>query len=154
VIPFEVPFNGATRDLTSVTSTTTFNEFRLKLAKKMETQLSLLLHIGYVASYKPKNPRPIPKLLEDTEAWEKLVDDVEEYIKSSKAKNRGKGVVKPFSITIIDTSGPAPKEAAVKKVLSSFSPFRHGIDVSSCRGARRRQVRLVVRVMRVMGWVS
>jgi hypothetical protein len=42
VIPFEVPFNGTTRELTSTTSTTTFNEFCLKLAKKMETQLSLL----------------------------------------------------------------------------------------------------------------
>ncbi|KIL55692.1 hypothetical protein M378DRAFT_90510 [Amanita muscaria Koide BX008] len=81
----------------------------------METQLSLLSHIGYIPSYKPKNPRPVPKLLEDTEAWKKLVDDVEEYIKSSKAKNRGNGVVKPFSITIIDTSGPVPKEAATKK---------------------------------------
>ncbi|KAF8229465.1 hypothetical protein L208DRAFT_1424146 [Tricholoma matsutake] len=81
----------------------------------MEIQLSLLLHIGYIPSYKPKNPRPVPKLLEDAEAWEKLVHDVEEYIKSSKAKNQGKGIVKPFSITIIDTSGPPPKEAAVKK---------------------------------------
>ncbi|KAM6502833.1 hypothetical protein JOM56_002810 [Amanita muscaria] len=88
---------------------------RVRLAKKMETQLSLLSHIGYIPSYKPKNPRPVPKLLEDTEAWKKLVDDVEEYIKSSKAKNRGNGVVKPFSITIIDTSGPVPKEAATKK---------------------------------------
>ncbi|KAF8224840.1 hypothetical protein L208DRAFT_1380935 [Tricholoma matsutake] len=55
-IPFEFPFNGVTRDLTSITLTMTFNEFCLKLAKKMETQLSLLLHIGYIPSYKPKNP--------------------------------------------------------------------------------------------------
>ncbi|KAF8226044.1 hypothetical protein L208DRAFT_1304024, partial [Tricholoma matsutake] len=86
-IPFEVPFNSATHDLTSITSTMTFNEFCLKLTKKIETQLSLLSHIRYIPSYKPKNPQPVPKLLEDAEAWETLVDDVEEYIKSSKAKN-------------------------------------------------------------------
>jgi hypothetical protein len=86
VIPFEVPFNGATREL-STTSTMIFNEFCLKLAKNMETQLSLLSHIGYIPSYKPKNPQLVPKFLEDVEAWEKLVDDVEECIKSSKAKD-------------------------------------------------------------------
>ncbi|KAF9457725.1 hypothetical protein BDZ94DRAFT_1338123 [Collybia nuda] len=76
--------------------------------------MSLLSHIGYVPSYKPKNPRPVPKLLEDEEAWETLLNDVDEYISSSKAKKGGKGTVKPFSIAIVDTSGPDPKETRKK----------------------------------------
>ena len=99
------------RDLTGIKTTTSFSEFRIKLAQKMGTQLSLLSFIGYIPSYKPKKPKPIPKLLEDEEAWEKLVDDVSDYITTSKRKKGGKGVVKTFSIAIVDTSGPGQKEA-------------------------------------------
>ncbi|KAH7924317.1 hypothetical protein BV22DRAFT_1129956 [Leucogyrophana mollusca] len=70
----------------------------------METRVSLLSDIGYVPSYKPKNPKPVPKLLEDEESWTKLVADVNEYISSSKAKKKGAGVVKAFTVTIFDTS--------------------------------------------------
>ncbi|KAJ6503538.1 hypothetical protein C8R45DRAFT_1091311 [Mycena sanguinolenta] len=74
-----------------------------------------MANIAYIASYKPKNPKPVPKLLEDEEGWEKLIKDVESYIKDCKAKNKGKGVVKPFTITLVDTSGGDPKETAGKK---------------------------------------
>ncbi|KAJ7450496.1 hypothetical protein B0H11DRAFT_1877432 [Mycena galericulata] len=70
-----------------------------------------MANIAYIPSYKPKNPKPTPKLLEDEEGWENLVKDVENYISTCKAKNKGKGVVKPFTINLIDTSGGDPKDA-------------------------------------------
>ncbi|KAH9969229.1 hypothetical protein BJV74DRAFT_799394 [Russula compacta] len=74
-IPFEVPFKNATRDLEGITSFTTFDDFLDMLSKKMETQKSLLSSIGYMPSYKPKSPKPVPKLLEDEASWNRLVAD-------------------------------------------------------------------------------
>jgi hypothetical protein len=53
-------------------------------------------------SYKPRNPKPIPKILDDDEAWEALVGDVYQHVKAIQASNRGKGQLKPFSIQIVD----------------------------------------------------
>lgn len=105
VIPFEVPFKNATRDLDGITSQTTFDHFLINLAERMETRISLLTAIACVPSYKPKSPKPVPKLLEDERVWYKLIEDVSDYIKTSKAAKRGKGTVKPFTIRIFDTSG-------------------------------------------------
>ncbi|KAJ7368896.1 hypothetical protein DFH08DRAFT_796725 [Mycena albidolilacea] len=85
---FGVPYgNGACREL-EVSSDTPFSSFLDKLSHTME------------------NPKPIPKLLEDKKSWKKLVEGVEVHIKTSRDKNKGKGVVKPFSIQIINTSSP------------------------------------------------
>ncbi|KAH9966224.1 hypothetical protein BJV74DRAFT_890112 [Russula compacta] len=96
-ILFEVPFKNATRDMEGITSHTTFGAFLESLAEKMETRISLLSSIAYIPSYKPKIPKPVPKLLED------------------EAKNKGKGLVKAFSILIINTSGVASKDAGSAK---------------------------------------
>jgi hypothetical protein len=111
-IPFEVPFNGAARDLDGITSATTFDEFLDKLAHAMSTRKSLLSGIAYIPSYKPKNPKPTPKLLDSPTAFERLVNDVKNYIVTARGKNRGKGVVKAFHIQIVDTSGGDPKASA------------------------------------------
>jgi hypothetical protein len=47
---------------------------------------------------------PIPKLLEDEESYSLLILNIHQHIDEQKAKNQGKGVVKPFSVTIIDMS--------------------------------------------------
>ena len=56
-------------------------------------------------SYKPNNPKPIPKLLEDDNDWEKLLVDVEKYCTICTAKCKGKGTVKQFVIVLVDMSG-------------------------------------------------
>ncbi|KAJ7246737.1 hypothetical protein C8J57DRAFT_1523445 [Mycena rebaudengoi] len=96
-IPFEVPFNGAARDLDGITSATSFDEFLDKLAHTMSTPKSLLSGITYIPSYKPKNPKPTPKLLDSATAFERLILDVQNYIVTSE---------------IIDTSGGDPKGSA------------------------------------------
>jgi hypothetical protein len=85
----------------------------------MGTRKSLLSGIAYIASYVPKSPKPVPKLLEDEKSWKKLIQGAADYIDACKQKKNGKGVVKPFSIRIFDTSGEDPGKAtagAVKKV--------------------------------------
>lgn len=79
---------------------------------------ALVSNIGYIPSYKPRNPKLRPKLLEDDEAWKVLVEDVRQHIKTSQAKNRGKGEVKPFSILLVDlaASEDGKKSGMGKKV--------------------------------------
>ncbi|KAF8239840.1 hypothetical protein L208DRAFT_1353082 [Tricholoma matsutake] len=93
-IPFEVPYKNATRDLTGITSSTHFSQFLVAAASKMNVSTLHLTQLGYTPSYKPKNPKPVPKMLKDEESWEILLDDVSDYIEGCKSKNRGKGVVK------------------------------------------------------------
>lgn len=78
----------------------------LLIADKMDAGPAHMAAIGYIASYKPKNPKPVPKLLEDEECWDKLVADVAAYIDSFKNKRtEATRTVKPFVISIIDTLG-------------------------------------------------
>ena len=99
-----------------------FTEFLKAIAKQMETHLSLLAQIAYVPSYKPKNPKPVPKLLEDDNDWEKLLVDVEEYHMICTAKCKGKGTVKQFVIVLVDMSGLDAKLDS-KKVIALSSQY-------------------------------
>jgi hypothetical protein len=56
--------------------------------------------IGYIPSYKPKNPKPVPKLLEDAESWAKLVNDVGQYILSFASKKGAAKIVNPLSLQL------------------------------------------------------
>ncbi|KAJ6568999.1 hypothetical protein B0H19DRAFT_1065782 [Mycena capillaripes] len=103
-IPFEVPYKGGMRDLTGITSRSSFDDFLLAAAGRMGTRITQLDNIAYIPSYKPRNPKPLPKILDDDDAWEVLVGDVRQYIKASLASNRGKGQLKPFNIQIVDLS--------------------------------------------------
>jgi hypothetical protein len=58
--------------------------------------------LGYVTSWKPAKAKASPKILDGPEALTKLVKEAREMIAESKAKNRGKGVVKAWSIRLVD----------------------------------------------------
>ena len=73
-------------------------------------------------SYKPKNPKPVPKLLEDDNNWEKLLVDVEEYHMICTTKCKGKGTVKQFVIVLVDMSGLDAKSDS-KKVIALSSQY-------------------------------
>lgn len=119
-IKYEVPYKNATRDLV-LSASASFASFLTALAGKMEIRITLLSAIGYIPSYKPKSPKPVPKLLEDDESYEGMMNDIEEYIRGQKQKNKGSGQVKPFCIRIIDTSGPGTTHASVAKVMTDQS---------------------------------
>lgn len=119
-IPFEVPYNGATRVLSGITSHTEFKDFLPKLSDRTGIRLSLLARIGYVASWKPKSPKPVPRMLEDEQDWHGLIKEADDFRKACKGKNKGNGVIKPFQFVISDTSVGDGKEGA-KKVSPSPS---------------------------------
>ncbi|KAK6981232.1 hypothetical protein R3P38DRAFT_3234491 [Favolaschia claudopus] len=112
-ITFEVPYKNATRDF-EVTSTTSFPNFLTLVADKMETRKSLLTDIAYTISFWPKTPKPTPKRLEDERDWGKLIRSIEEHISTCQKRNRGKGVVKSFSVRITDAPGEQTKQAGKK----------------------------------------
>jgi hypothetical protein len=139
-VPFEVPFEGATRNLSDITSHTSFNEFLGAVAKRMETRLSLLARIAYIPSYKPRNPKPVPKLLEDDDDWKKLLVDVEEYRSACIAKCKGKGVVKPFVIVLVDMSGPDGKSDPKKVRVLSIMPYKFLNPHCICQTSKKAAV--------------
>ena len=106
-ITFEVPYKNASRDLT-VKSNISFTTFLEHAAEKMEVNIAHLSAIGYILPWKvPRSGKPTAKLLEDEEGFKTLIKHVWQYIDEQKAKNKGKGKVKPFTIQILDMSGPA-----------------------------------------------
>jgi hypothetical protein len=124
-IPFEVTCKNGVRDVDGITSHYTFSMFLKRVADTMNTKITHLSSLGYTPSYRPKNPKPKPKYLEDEDGWRKLCEDVHAYITACKAKNRGKGVVKPYVVVIQDLSGSEEEksnQAHGKKVcLNPFS---------------------------------
>ncbi|KAJ6617089.1 hypothetical protein B0H10DRAFT_1948606 [Mycena sp. CBHHK59/15] len=140
-IPFEVPYKNAKRDLAGITSHTTFDDFLLAAAARMDTRLSLMSNIAYLASYKPRNPKPTPKLLEDDKAWDSLIMDVEQYIASCKAKNRGTGSVKPFHISLVDgkkaKKGESEDQPQAVPALKEHELFKKLEDKHFCQECRK-----------------
>lgn len=123
-IPIEVPYKNATRDVTGITSSTSFRHVMRQIAERMDAGPSRMAAIGYIPSYKPKNPKPVPKLLEDAESWAKLVNDVGQYILSFASKKGAAKTVKPFVIMILDTThglgSEKEKEAKVTFIFLFF----------------------------------
>ncbi|KAJ6573759.1 hypothetical protein DFH09DRAFT_1078734 [Mycena vulgaris] len=104
-IIYDVPYKNATREL-SLTSTTSYGAFLTALAGKMDVSITHLSAIGYIPSYKP-----VPKLLETSTDYERLMEDIAAYCKTCSASKSGK--VKPFSIALSDTSA-APADGRFK----------------------------------------
>lgn len=118
-IIYEVPYKNATREL-SLPSTTSFAMFLTALSAKMDVSVTHLSAIGYIPSYKPKNPKPLPKLLETSEDYERMMDDISAYRKGCLAK-KGR-TVKPFSIRLSDTSEtPVDGRSKVSALIPELS---------------------------------
>jgi len=76
----------------------------------MESSIIHRASIGYILPWKvPRTGKPIAKLLEDEEAFGNLINNIWQYIDEQKAKNKGKGKVKPFCIQIVDMADTADK---------------------------------------------
>lgn len=125
-IKYEVPYKNATRELV-LPSTTSFSKFLTPLSKKMEVSVTHLPAIGYIPSWKPKNSKPLPKLLESADDYESMMDDIEEFRNTCLAKKGGK--VKPFSICLSDSSVTTERGGAkVSGIGSSMSYYSHTYD--------------------------
>ncbi|KAJ7930343.1 hypothetical protein B0H13DRAFT_1858750 [Mycena leptocephala] len=100
-IVVDVPYNNATREL-KLPCNTSFSGFLTALLKKMEVSVTHPSAIGYIPSYEPRNPKPVPKLLETAEDYESMMEDIEAY-RANCLKRKG-GTVKKFSIALSNTS--------------------------------------------------
>ncbi|KAF8210932.1 hypothetical protein K438DRAFT_1752684 [Mycena galopus ATCC 62051] len=67
-IPFEAPYKNGMRDLKGITSATTFDQFLAAATGKMGTRITGMDNIAYIPSYKPRNPKPIQKILDGNNA--------------------------------------------------------------------------------------
>ncbi|KJA17557.1 hypothetical protein HYPSUDRAFT_206148 [Hypholoma sublateritium FD-334 SS-4] len=147
VVPFVVPYRKASRDVDGITSKTTFPRVLRLILERMEVPLTLLGGIGYVPSYKPKSSKPVPKLLEDERSWTKLLEDVHAFTVTCKGKN-GKGAIKPFHITIVDTtasSSEADSKAKKKKAGTDAPPvpaltFKETAHISAMKTLENRHM--------------
>ncbi len=74
----------------------------MKVSKVMGCSHNALPPLGYVPSWKPAKAKTSPKILDGPEKFAKLVKEAREMIAESKAKNKGKGVVKAWSIQLVD----------------------------------------------------
>ena len=108
--PSKFHTKNATHDVTGITSSTSFKHIMRQIIEKMDAGPSQMATIGYIPSYKPNNPKPVPKLLEDAESWAKLVNDVGQHILSFASKKGAAKTIKPFVITILNTCGPGSKK--------------------------------------------
>ncbi|KAF9067393.1 hypothetical protein BDP27DRAFT_1422950 [Rhodocollybia butyracea] len=89
------------------------------VANNFEVPVTYLGSIGYTASYQPKTPKPVPKLVNNEDRYERMLESVDDHIQESKSKKKGKGVVKPFTVRIVNTSSPGDGKKDGKKDVSS-----------------------------------
>lgn len=139
-IPCDVLYNDHTRDVSGITSRSYFEDALECFAERMGVHTSLLKAIAYVPSYKPKSPKPIPKLVEDSDGWLHLVNDVQSFIETCKAKNKGKGKVKEFTIYITAIAGDSKApEGKLKVCVLSLCRIFPCFMSSRRRRARSRE---------------
>ncbi|KAJ3801922.1 hypothetical protein GGU11DRAFT_753307, partial [Lentinula aff. detonsa] len=103
-ITYEVEKDGLVHDF-SVMNTASFSTFLCTAARMLGVSITHLGSLGYIPSFLPKNPKPLPRALNSDDAYEKMLEKIEEYVLTAKSRNKGKGVVKAFSIRLVDSSG-------------------------------------------------
>ncbi|KAH7879820.1 uncharacterized protein C8R40DRAFT_446677 [Lentinula edodes] len=113
-IVFEVPYKTSQRNLTGITSHTTFVVFIDELAKRMETRLSLLSNISYLPSYKPKT-RTTDVMLEGEEDWIILIRDAWDHVRNTRGKKTKAWTIRIFDKSPTETTGKGKeKDGGIK----------------------------------------
>jgi hypothetical protein len=103
VLEFDVPCGKFSRDL-EIKESTPFFLFLGDVARLMGLLSSSSISIGYILPWKANKSggKTAPKILDNEEAYEKMKADVAVWRKEQASKNKGKGVVKAFSIQLVD----------------------------------------------------
>jgi hypothetical protein len=99
-IEFDVPCGVASCSVT-ICSNVSWPMFIQKISGVMGCSYNTVPALGYVPSWKLCS-KVVAKILDGSESFEKLVAEIQDYIREQKAKNRGKGVVKAWSIHLRD----------------------------------------------------
>ncbi|KAJ3740600.1 hypothetical protein DFH05DRAFT_1529212 [Lentinula detonsa] len=125
-IRYDLEKDGVLYDFT-LSSGASFSTFLTATAKAFNVSVSHLGALGYIPSFRPKNPKPLPKIVHSDESYEKMLEDLEDYVESLKSR-KGKGKVKSFTVRLLDTSGPGTrkdigkKSKTVGKVVDASTP--------------------------------
>jgi hypothetical protein len=116
-IEFKVPCGVASQDMTILLSVN-WTLFVLKVSEVMGCSHSTVPSLGYIPSWKMTKGKPTPKILDGPEAFTKLIKEIQGHIGKQKSKNKGKGVVKSWSIHLMDLK--AETEAGKVHMSSVF----------------------------------
>jgi hypothetical protein len=136
-IEFEVPCGVAVQDVT-LHSSNTWTLFVMKVSEVMGCSHNALPPLGYIPSWKPAKAKASPKILDGPETFAKLVKEAQEMIAESKAKNKGKGIVKAWSIQLVDLYKAETNSGKVS-LFRMCSQYR----LISCRLLRRPKRQLL-----------
>lgn len=114
-IKYEITVGKARIDFT-LDNITPFTVFQQNVATQMGLPLQHLSALGYVLSFWPKSPKPVPKLVDTDLRYEDMIHAVEEYEKVGLTKKGKEKKKKPFYIHLVDTSSDEGTNKDGKKV--------------------------------------
>jgi hypothetical protein len=114
-IEFDVPTGKYSRDL-EIDSNWYWYKFVDEVARLMDCHSSTV-SLGYILPWKIKgNAKPSPKILDGDAAFEKLKADIQIWLSEQQAKNKGKGVVKHFTVQLVNLA--ADNDASKVRLFS------------------------------------
>jgi hypothetical protein len=113
-IAYDIP-NGSGATMTLLlNSTTPYNTFLNKVAKKMKVTVTHLANLAYIPSFLPKSPKPQPKLLDEEQAYCLMIRAIDEQVDKWMNPSKGQGKMRAFSVKLFDML-PAGVEAVEPK---------------------------------------
>lgn len=113
-IKYEVTLGKKARVDCVLDNNTTFSVFRQRITSEMGIPLQQLSALGYIASFWPRSPKPVPKLVDTDARYEDMVDILEEYMKVKYTKHGKPKKKKAFSVILIDTGGESDGKKVCK----------------------------------------
>ncbi|KAJ4497981.1 hypothetical protein C8R41DRAFT_917002 [Lentinula lateritia] len=113
-IKYEITLGKKARVDCVLDNNTTFSVFRQRIASEMGIPLQQLSALGYIASFWPRSPKPVPKLVDTDARYEDMVGILEEYMKVEYTKHGKPKKKKAFSVILIDTGSESDGKKSSK----------------------------------------
>ncbi|KAJ3803632.1 hypothetical protein F5876DRAFT_84847 [Lentinula aff. lateritia] len=114
-IKYEITLGKKARVDCVLDNNTTFSVFRQRIASEMGIPLQQLSALGYIASFWPRSPKPVPKLVDTDARYEDMVGILEEYMKVEYTKHGKPKKKKAFSVILIDTGSESDGKKVCKR---------------------------------------
>ncbi|KAH7903702.1 hypothetical protein BJ138DRAFT_97953 [Hygrophoropsis aurantiaca] len=124
-IIFEVPCGEALKEVPLMISpkvdNISWSQARTRFTDKMMRDPARV-QLGYVLPWKwPRSAKPVPTALESDIDWNRLLEYIDNYREAELAKRSNKGVVKAFSVSIVEIGGQATIPTKGGKATKSSS---------------------------------
>lgn len=126
-IKYEITLGKKARVDCVLDNSTTFANFRQRIASEMGIPLQQLSALGYIASFWPRSPRPVPKLVDTDVRYENMIEMLEDYMRVEYTKDHKPKKKKAFTVSLIDTGansdGKNEKKAKVSLMTAYIRTF-------------------------------